>query len=201
MTPASIITRTAAEGLTLTLTPAGDISAKGNRHTLDRWLPIIRSCKAELLKVLTDDNRCAETLTLPCHVPESRPVPADADIGGMLEVACEGLSITPAQLRRELEENGDLPDVASGELSAHGLRLVAETLAQFVPDEKTSEALSLLAENPGTTHALTSDDESDPDHVLLTLAIRNKATCQLRIARDQYDGLKVLELLNEEANL
>jgi hypothetical protein len=47
----------------------------------------------------------------------------------MLEVACQGLSITPEQLRQELETGGDLPDLASGALSCKALRLVARTLS------------------------------------------------------------------------
>jgi hypothetical protein len=32
----------------------------------------------------------------------------------MIEIVCEGLTITPAQLRRELKEGGDLSDQVSG---------------------------------------------------------------------------------------
>ncbi len=46
----------------------------------------------------------------------------------MLEIACEGLSLTPEQLRQELEENGDIPDLVSGELTPAALKLIAETL-------------------------------------------------------------------------
>jgi hypothetical protein len=47
----------------------------------------------------------------------------------MLEMACEGFSITPAQLQAELSEGGDLPDLVSGALTPKALRLVAQTLA------------------------------------------------------------------------
>jgi hypothetical protein len=47
----------------------------------------------------------------------------------MIEIASEGLTISAAQLRQELEEGGDLPDLQSGVLTTHGLRLIAETLA------------------------------------------------------------------------
>lgn len=46
----------------------------------------------------------------------------------MIEAACKGLSITPEQLRAELEAGGDIHDLAPGELSERGLRMVAETL-------------------------------------------------------------------------
>jgi hypothetical protein len=47
----------------------------------------------------------------------------------MLEVACKGLAITPEQLRQELEQGGDIPDLQSGALTLQVLRLTARTLA------------------------------------------------------------------------
>ncbi len=44
------------------------------------------------------------------------------------ENACQGLSITPEQLRWELEENGDIANLVSGALRPAALRLIAETL-------------------------------------------------------------------------
>ena len=70
----------------------------------------------------------ATTLILPCHKVELRRVAAPADLRAMIEAACQGLSITPERLRRELEENGDIPDVVSGALTSAALRSTAETL-------------------------------------------------------------------------
>ncbi len=70
----------------------------------------------------------ATTLTLPCHKVELHPVGAHAGLRTMFENACEGLTITPEQLRQELEEGGDLPDLVSGALTSAVLRLTVETL-------------------------------------------------------------------------
>ena len=66
---------------------------------------------------------------LPCHKVEPRPVPADAGLCSMSENACQGLSITPKQLRHELEEDGDLFDLACGALTPKAFWLTAKTLA------------------------------------------------------------------------
>jgi hypothetical protein len=50
----------------------------------------------------------------------------EAHINRLIKSACQGLSITPEQLRPELED-GDLQDLASGALTPHGLRLVAKS--------------------------------------------------------------------------
>jgi hypothetical protein len=49
----------------------------------------------------------------------------------MLEVACQGLSIKPEQLRQELEAGGDIPYLVSGVLTPAALRLTAETLSNM----------------------------------------------------------------------
>jgi len=71
----------------------------------------------------------ATTLTLPCHKVKARPARADAQLRTLLEAACQGLTITPEQLWHELKAGRDLPDLESGALTPHGLRLTAETLA------------------------------------------------------------------------
>jgi hypothetical protein len=71
----------------------------------------------------------ATTLTLPSDKEQVPPVGCHAGLERMLEIACEGLSITPAQLHAELREGGDLPDLVSGALTPQALRLTARALA------------------------------------------------------------------------
>ncbi len=70
----------------------------------------------------------ATTVTLPCHKVELRPIATVTGLEHMLEIACQGLSITPEQLRQDLEEGSNLPDVVLGALTAKALRLTAKTL-------------------------------------------------------------------------
>lgn len=55
--------------------------------------------------------------------------------------------------------------------------------------------LRLLAANPSAQYALVTDTQADPEAVLLTLAIRGRATCELRIPRDRYDPFLLLDLI------
>jgi hypothetical protein len=125
----------------------------------------------------------------------------------------EGLTIAPEQLQRELKENGDIPDLVSGALTPAALRLIAETLntmryagyageaLESTPAEARRQAvLSMLANELGITYALTSDTEADPDAVIITLAIRDKATCELKIPKDRYDGLAILQIIEQQTN-
>ena len=44
----------------------------------------------------------------------------------------------------------------------------------------------MLAKSPGIPYAMATYTEADPETVLLTLAIRGRATCELRIPRAKY---------------
>ena len=52
MTPAAIIKQAQADGVKLALSPSGSIKAVGNGEAVNRWLPVIRERKAELLDEL-----------------------------------------------------------------------------------------------------------------------------------------------------
>ena len=68
--------------------------------------------------------------------------------------------------------------------------------ALFDPAGKVrrQRVLAMLEKSPGIKYALITDVDSDPDSVLLTLAIRGKATCEFQIPRDRYDGFLLLDL-------
>ena len=81
----------------------------------------------------------ATTLTLPFHKVELRAAAAHAGLRTLFDNACQGLCITPEQVRQELEEGGDLSDLACGTLTPKALRLMATTLAlmRYSPENDT----------------------------------------------------------------
>ena len=60
---------------------------------------------------------------------------------------------------------------------------------------RRQRVLAMLDANPTARYALLTDMQADPEAVLLTLAIRGRATCELRIPRDRYDGVLLLDLI------
>ena len=70
----------------------------------------------------------ATTLTLPCHKVQACPVRDSARVRRMMMVACHRLAITPEELCKELEANGDLADLESGAVFVRALQQVAMTL-------------------------------------------------------------------------
>ncbi|MCX7165701.1 MAG: hypothetical protein NTV11_05445 [Rhodocyclales bacterium] len=62
MTPAAILKEAMADGVSLTISPAGTIKATGDGAAVSRWLPAIREHKAgivEALKVGADGTATA----------------------------------------------------------------------------------------------------------------------------------------------
>jgi hypothetical protein len=52
MTPESIIRGAAADGVSLAISPTGNIRAKGRSEAVHRWVHVVREHKPELLHVL-----------------------------------------------------------------------------------------------------------------------------------------------------
>ena len=62
-------------------------------------------------------------------------------------------------------------------------------------ETRRQHVLAMLRERPGVRYAVLTDTEADPEAVLLTLAIRGQATCELRIPRERYDPFLLLSLI------
>jgi hypothetical protein len=55
--------------------------------------------------------------------------------------------------------------------------------------------LDMLAESPGARYAMVTDTERERAMVIVTLAIRGQATCELHIPKAKYDGVLLLDLI------
>ncbi len=130
MTPATIIQQAQADGVMLALSPTGSIKAVGNGEAVNRWLPVIRQHKAELLEELRAANDGA-----------------------------------------------------------------FDTLPEAATEARRHKVLAMLRERPTVRYAVLTDTDSDPDAVIVALAIRGRASCELLIPRAKWDGVLFLELL------
>lgn len=62
-------------------------------------------------------------------------------------------------------------------------------------EARRQRVLAMLTANPNARYALVTDTEANPKAVILALAIRGRATCELRIPRDKYDPFLLLTLI------
>jgi len=111
--------------------------------------------------------------------------------GQGLRVWAEGERLLVAPRAHLIEETRRL-------IREHKAELLAALVAPL-PDPgaeaRRSRVLAMLVEHPEARYASVSDFQSDPDAVILALAIRGRATCELRIPREKWDGVLFLELL------
>lgn len=106
MTPATIIQQATADGVNLALSGAGTIKAAGSSDAVNRWLPVIREHKAELLAELQAANdagydalpdpraearrQCVQALACQLRLYADRNGFSQADFDEALQVAVAG---------------------------------------------------------------------------------------------------------------
>ena len=63
-------------------------------------------------------------------------------------------------------------------------------------EARLQRVIAMLDARPGMRYAVLTNTEADPEVVIITLAIRGKAACELHIPRDKYDGVLLLDLID-----
>ncbi len=66
-------------------------------------------------------------------------------------------------------------------------------------DVRIEKVIDQLHGDPGLRFAVEAHIDADPDAVILTLALRNRAACELRIPKDKYDPFLLLELIKRHS--
>ena len=64
-------------------------------------------------------------------------------------------------------------------------------------DERVEKVVGKLQADPGLRYALETHIHADPEAVILSVAIRGKGACELRIPKSRYDALALLELIEK----
>jgi hypothetical protein len=70
-----------------------------------------------------------------------------------------------------------------------------EILAELQRETRQQKAIAMLEAAHYTQRAIYTDSDSDPHNVILTVAVRNIATCEMLIPKEKYDPWRLLELI------
>ena len=66
--------------------------------------------------------------------------------------------------------------------------------------KRLKPVLKMMAEDDETRDfCLVTDDQSDPNYVFLSFVIRDKASGEMTVLQEEYDGLKLLAVLEKVA--
>ena len=72
-------------------------------------------------------------------------------------------------------------------------------IAETQTEKRRQKVLSMLADNPDKTRAFVTDTETDPDNVILTVAIRGVVAFEMLIPKAKYDPFILMELIDKES--
>ncbi len=64
-------------------------------------------------------------------------------------------------------------------------------------DERIGKMVAKLKADPSLIYAMQNHDDIEPNAVILTLAIRGKGVCELRIPKSRYDDIALLGLIEK----
>lgn len=68
-------------------------------------------------------------------------------------------------------------------------------------DDRMGKVIDKLHGDPGLRYAMEAHDGIEPEAVILSLAIRDKAACELRIPKSRYDAFALLELIERHTTI
>lgn len=63
-------------------------------------------------------------------------------------------------------------------------------------EARRERVLALLQNNPESARAVTVDSDSDPDNVILTIAIRSTATFEMTVQKSRFDPFQLFSLID-----
>ncbi len=124
-----------------------------------------------------------------------------ADI--LARVQAAGIRLEPLPDGRiKVAPRSRLTDELRSLIVEHKVELIAalEIRPDPAAEARRQRVLAMLAERPDVRYAVLTDTEADPEAVLLTLAIRGRATCELAIPRAKYDGVLLLDLIEKHTS-
>jgi len=118
----------------------------------------------------------------------------------LARIAAAGVKLSPLPDGRIwAEPSSSLTDELRALIRLHKAELRAALAVDPLPDPRAearhSRVVQMLAEHPSARYALITDEAAEPETVILALAIRGRATCELRIPRDRYDPFLLLHLI------
>ena len=100
-----------------------------------------------------------------------------------------------SETTRKDRKNGKDDPITPSYLS--GISGISEGAGDPATEARRQRVLAMLEANPTARYALVTDTQANPEAVILTLAIRGRATCEFRIPPEKYDPFLLLHLIEQ----
>jgi hypothetical protein len=113
----------------------------------------------------------------------------------IFELRSKGCSIIADGSYLDISPAENLPDEFIQKLRQNKPAILTE----LQREARQQQVLAMLEKNPGLQRAIYTDTQSDSGNVILTIAVRHLATCEMLIPKDRYDPFRLLELIEQHA--
>ena len=113
----------------------------------------------------------------------------------IFELRSKGYSIQVDGCYLDISPANNLPPELVQQLKQSKTEILASLKLEQQQEARRQKVIAMLEAAPGTQRATYADTNSDPHNVILTVAVRNLATCEMLIPKAKYDAWQLLELI------
>jgi hypothetical protein len=146
MSPAEIIEKAAADGVDLSLSPAGNVNAAGDQSAVSRWLPTIREHKPAIISALMQAANEVSSWRWLLHYPKGDPVEASCS---PVATRKEVLRMFPGTVA--VEPISDLPKRKPNDAEVAELQGLVAAIYHDATETDRAEALMAALADPDVT--------------------------------------------------
>ncbi|MEP6605674.1 MAG: hypothetical protein ABJA60_06105 [Nitrosospira sp.] len=108
-----------------------------------------------------------------------------------------GYSIKADKGYLDISPANNLPSDLLQQLKQHKPEILAVLRLEQQQEVRREKVVGMLESDPELRRAFYADAESDPENVILTVAIRHIATCEMLIPKANYDPWQLLALVDK----
>lgn len=114
----------------------------------------------------------------------------------IFELREAGYSIKADGRYLDISPADNLPPDIVERIKQSKAEILAALLLEQQQEARLQNALAMLEADPEIKRAVHADADSDPDRVILTIAIRNVGTCEMLVPRAGFDAWQLIALVD-----
>ena len=115
----------------------------------------------------------------------------------IFELRNAGYSIKADGRYLDISPADDLPDELVQQLKQSKAEILVALKLEQQQETRRQKALAMLDTDPAIKRAIHADTDSDPDNVILAIAIRHVATCEMLVPKAKYDAWQLFALVDK----
>jgi hypothetical protein len=93
----------------------------------------------------------------------------------------------------------DFPSEWLQQIKQHKAEILAILALEQRQEVRRGKVLAMLEANPELQRAVYTDCHSDPERIIITMAIRHTATCEMKLPKSSYQPWQLLMLVDTHA--